>query len=361
MIDDRRERRARRLALAEAEPEDEQRDDDDPAADAEQAAEEARASVPIAAQRRRVRRGRMRGILEVMSAAATLAEALAPLRADPARAGILLDIDGTLAPIVRHADDAHVPEPTRAQLIAVAKRYAVVGCISGRQAQVARRIVSLGTIAYVGNHGSELLRRGRQRGRDRPRDRRARARPCARFAADVYTTELQRLRVRAEDKRAIAALSLARRARRGRRRGRRARRRRRAPRRRPRTSTGGARCSRCARRSRSTRAAACAACSAAATSRRRSTSATTATDLDAFDGLRELVDEGELGAAVCVGVRSDETPPELEQAADVLVDGPVGVRELLTALLDVSRRCGSSTSCAPRSCSAPARRRRSPP
>jgi trehalose 6-phosphate phosphatase len=57
------------------------------------------------------------------------------------------------------------------------------------------------------------------------------------------------------------------------------------------------------------------------------------TDIDAFDGLHALVDEGELGAAVCVGVRSDETPPELEAAADVLVDGPTGVRELLTALL----------------------------
>ena len=57
------------------------------------------------------------------------------------------------------------------------------------------------------------------------------------------------------------------------------------------------------------------------------------TDIDAFDGLHALVADGELGAAVCVGVRSDETPEELEQASDVLVDGPDGVRELLTALL----------------------------
>jgi trehalose 6-phosphate phosphatase len=57
------------------------------------------------------------------------------------------------------------------------------------------------------------------------------------------------------------------------------------------------------------------------------------TDLDAFAGLRALVDEGELGAAVCVGVRSDETPPRLEEAADLLVDGPSGVRELLRVLV----------------------------
>ena len=57
------------------------------------------------------------------------------------------------------------------------------------------------------------------------------------------------------------------------------------------------------------------------------------TDVDAFDGLRALVEQGRLGAAACVGVRSDETPRELEEAADALVDGPPGVRELLEALL----------------------------
>ena len=35
-----------------------------------------------------------------------------------------------------------------------------------------------------------------------------------------------------------------------------------------------------------------------------------------------------------VGVRSDETPDELEREADVLVEGPRGVRDLLQALLD---------------------------
>jgi trehalose 6-phosphate phosphatase len=33
-----------------------------------------------------------------------------------------------------------------------------------------------------------------------------------------------------------------------------------------------------------------------------------------------------------VGVRSDETPRELEDQADLLVDGPHGVRTLLSAL-----------------------------
>ncbi len=57
------------------------------------------------------------------------------------------------------------------------------------------------------------------------------------------------------------------------------------------------------------------------------------TDLDAFRGLRALVAAGRLETAVCVGVRSDETPPELEREADLLVDGPAGVRSVLEALL----------------------------
>ena len=57
-----------------------------------------------------------------MSPAATLLEALEPLRSDPQHSAVLLDIDGTLAPIVRHAEDAHVPEATRTLLIEIAKR-----------------------------------------------------------------------------------------------------------------------------------------------------------------------------------------------------------------------------------------------
>ena len=57
------------------------------------------------------------------------------------------------------------------------------------------------------------------------------------------------------------------------------------------------------------------------------------TDLDAFRALRRAVEDGRLTACVCVGVRSDETPPALEQEADLMLDGPAGVRQLLEALL----------------------------
>ena len=57
------------------------------------------------------------------------------------------------------------------------------------------------------------------------------------------------------------------------------------------------------------------------------------TDLDAFRGLRELQERGTLGYALRVGVRSDETPTELEGEADAMVEGTDGVRGLLRALL----------------------------
>jgi trehalose 6-phosphate phosphatase len=57
------------------------------------------------------------------------------------------------------------------------------------------------------------------------------------------------------------------------------------------------------------------------------------TDLDAFRGLRQLVQSGELESAVCVAVSSDEAPPELAQEADLTVDGTGAVRGLLEALL----------------------------
>ena len=58
------------------------------------------------------------------------------------------------------------------------------------------------------------------------------------------------------------------------------------------------------------------------------------TDLDAFRGLTELVDGDRLGTAVRVGVRSEEGPSELAREADIMVDGTDGVRGLLQALLD---------------------------
>jgi trehalose 6-phosphate phosphatase len=56
-------------------------------------------------------------------------------------------------------------------------------------------------------------------------------------------------------------------------------------------------------------------------------------DLPAFDALRGLVDAGLLTHAVSIGVISSESPPEV-RAADVVVDGPSGLATLLDALAD---------------------------
>jgi trehalose 6-phosphate phosphatase len=265
------------------------------------------------------------------AAPATLADVIEPMLAEPARAAVLLDIDGTLAPIVRHADDAHVPEPTRAQLIAVARRYGVVGCISGRRSATARRMVSIGSIAYVGNHGAELLRPGGTEVEIDP-EIASHVEAVREFAAAAWADhDLQRLRVRAEDKQSISAFHWR-----------------------------GAPDEDAAEAAVHVIAARAEAAGLRIHWGRKVLEVRPPvvinkglgvrrligerdlaiglyvgddlTDLDAFAGLRALVQEGALGAAICVGVRSDETPQQLERDADVLVDGTRGVLELLTAL-----------------------------
>jgi trehalose 6-phosphate phosphatase len=81
---------------------------------------------------------------------------LEQLAAEPARAAILLDVDGTLAPIVGRPGDAAVPEETQAELRRLAGRYALVACISGRPGRDAARIVGVPELVYAGEHGLEL-------------------------------------------------------------------------------------------------------------------------------------------------------------------------------------------------------------
>jgi trehalose 6-phosphate phosphatase len=259
-----------------------------------------------------------------------LAEALSPFRAEPTRSAILLDVDGVLAPIVRHADDAHVPEPTRVPLIAIAKRYGLVACVTGRRAATARRIVSLGSITYVGNHGAEILRGGATEAEVDPEVARWAQRVGA-FADDAWSPELHRLRVRTEDKDAIRAFHW---------RGA------------PDEEAAQEAVRDVAERAEADgfvvhwgrkvleirppvkldkgrgveqllRGAGMANALYVGDDR---------TDLDAFAALQRLAEDDRLDRALCVGVRSEETPPELEASADLLVDGPSGVRRLLETL-----------------------------
>jgi trehalose 6-phosphate phosphatase len=267
-----------------------------------------------------------------VATALTLEQALEPLRADHRRAAVLLDVDGTLAPIVRHADDAHVPEPTRAVLIRVSRAYGVVACVSGRRATTARRIVSIGSISYVGNHGGELLRGGRTEAEVAPGFAEGGER-VREFAARAWDDErLTRLRVRAEDKGEIAAFHW---------RGA------------PDEDAAEAAVGELAQRAEAAglavhwgrkvlevrppvqvdKGAGIAWLLDGSDVRTAVYVGDDTTDLDAFRGLRALVAEGRLDSVVCVGVRSDETPPDLEREADLLVDGPAGARSVLEALL----------------------------
>lgn len=75
--------------------------------------------------------------------------------AAPERAGIFTDFDGTLAPIVPRPDDAKPQRGAGPVLTRLARRYAVVAIVTGRAAaDVARRLRAPG-VRIVGVHGLE--------------------------------------------------------------------------------------------------------------------------------------------------------------------------------------------------------------
>ena len=263
---------------------------------------------------------------------ALLSEALAPLRADPQRAAVLLDIDGTIAPIVEHAADAQVPEPTRQLLASVARRYKIVACVSGRRASEARAMVAIGAISYLGSHGAELLRAGWTESVLDPTVEDW-VRRIHEFGREADTADLRRRRVRLEDKGTIVAFHW---------------------------------------RGAPDEAAARAAIDAIA-SRAQATGLRThwgrkvlevrppvrmdkgagiasflegedvaaamyvgddTTDLDAFRTLGDLERQGRISKAIRVGVHSEDGPPEITEEADVVVEGTGGVRELLALLAE---------------------------
>lgn len=272
-----------------------------------------------------------------MSAATTFLQALEPLRADPAHSAVLLDIDGTLAPIVRHAEDAAVPEATRTLLIEIAKRYGTVGCISGRRATSARQIVAIGSISYVGNHGGELLGPGGTSVTVDPELNRWTDR-VQRFASHAQTRELTRMRVRTEDKGAIvafhwrgvpdeeiAAAAVHEIAGQAQREGLAVHWGRKVLEVRPPVSID--------KSAGIEQLLAQTSPSAGEPIRAAVYVGDDLTDIDAFRGLRAMAQAGQLHTAVCVAVDSDEAPRELVEQADLTVEGQSGVRGLLQALL----------------------------
>jgi trehalose 6-phosphate synthase/phosphatase len=70
---------------------------------------------------------------------------------------LLLDYDGTLAPIALHPDEARLPEETRAVLERLVKMPNVhVAVISGRSIENVKQMVNIEGITYAGNHGLDI-------------------------------------------------------------------------------------------------------------------------------------------------------------------------------------------------------------
>jgi trehalose 6-phosphate phosphatase len=225
----------------------------------------------------------------------------------PSETGLLLDVDGTLAPIVGRPEDAAVPESTRALLGDLAARYALVACVSGRPEDDLRRVVGVERLVYVGEHGLGL----------HPQAAEWRGRLDELVAAVEWPPERKRFSVAfhyrtAEDEQAaVAALTTV--AERATALGLRARWGRKVLEVLPPLDAGKSTAVRALLEERGLHRALYAG--------------DDSTDLEAFRGLDGL----EL--AVRVAVVSDEGPSELARAADVVVTGTEALAELLRSLL----------------------------
>jgi len=263
----------------------------------------------------------------------SLEDLVAPLRAHPAAAAILCDIDGTLAPIVGDPEAAEVPEAARRTLAALALRYRLVGCVSGRRAGEARRMVGLDGLHYAGNHGLEVLRPGEQEPRVDPALGR-RAGAAREFVARLDGEALAEVGMRIEDKGPIQALHW---------RGA------------PDEALAAARAAEIARlvereglvphlgrkvlEVRPVAEVHKGSAVRALLDQARGVRAALfggddTTDLDAFAALRSLRDEEALDLVVCVGVESAEAPEPLSRLTDATVPGADGFLRLLDLLAE---------------------------
>jgi trehalose 6-phosphate phosphatase len=225
---------------------------------------------------------------------------------DPQRGAVLLDVDGVLAPIVLVPEEALVPDETRAEVERLAGKYSLVACVSGRTSSDAERIVGVTDVVYVGSHGLELA----------PDAEQWRTR-LHRFGQSVdWPVEDKGLTVsfhyRGVDDEAAAHAKLERVAEQARAEGLLARFGRKVLELRPPIEAD--------------KGTAVQALLIDRGLNRALYAGDDTTDLDGFRGLDGL----ELG--IRVAVTSPEGPPELREAADVLVDGPAGALELLKSL-----------------------------
>jgi len=82
------------------------------------------------------------------------------LRDPPEQAALLLDLDGTLAPIVGRPEDARLIPGAAECLPVLRDGLGLVAFISGRGLADLERIVGVPGLAYAGNHGMEIRHAG---------------------------------------------------------------------------------------------------------------------------------------------------------------------------------------------------------
>jgi trehalose 6-phosphate phosphatase len=247
---------------------------------------------------------------------------LRPLAAGPSSAALLVDYDGSLAPIVDDPAAAVVLPAARAALARVVPRLGRVAIVSGRPVDFLRANLPIDGLEYVGQYGLERLAGGQVLVDPR-------AEPYVEEVARLLAaarTELPDARV---EQKGTIAIGLHWRGR-------------------PELEasvTGWA------RRAAADHGLECAAGRMAVELRppvgmdkgvaveELSAGFTAAAfagddlgDLPAFVALDRLVADGRLRHAVRIGVRSPEEPPEVVARADVHVDGPAGLAALLDEL-----------------------------
>ena len=263
--------------------------------------------------------------------AETLRESLRPLTDDPPRAAIFCDIDGTLAPIVRRPEQAHVQGEISLLLSRLGRRYGCVACVSGRPVAEARRLVGVGSIAYAGSHGAELLRAGEKRPTFIPAFASWEGRVRDFVTARENMRDLKLLRIRIEDKGPIRAFHwrdvpdenaaetwLAGVAQEAHAEGLETHWGRKVLEIRPPVPID--------------KGQAVHTLVETSNVNRGLFAGDDVTDLDAFDALDALSAAGTLAVAVRVGVRSAEGPVAIVERADLVVDGVRGMVDVLTAL-----------------------------
>jgi trehalose 6-phosphate phosphatase len=259
-----------------------------------------------------------------------MAELLLPVRRSPSGSALLFDIDGTLAPIVPDPEDAAVPGETRGVLRELASRYALVACVTGRRALEARWIVGADELVYSGNHGLESLRPGAAEPELDPSVAQS-ARRARDFVGDLDADDVSGMGLRLESKGPIQALhwrgaadeaaaeQLAQRI--------------------AASAQGAGLVPHWGRKVLEIRPVDGIDKGTAVELLLRERKVRCALfggddrgDLAAFDALGRLVEDGRLDRAVRIAVASNESPPELAERADAVVDGPEGFREVLRAL-----------------------------